>query len=221
MFKKRRRFPGRAFFILLLIVTMVGGYFIVDRNLRPAIVTIAESRANLLVNDIVSEVVQRKVAEERIQYQDLVNIHKDNNGRIVMMQANTVRINQMATDITLEIDKALRKVENEHLKISLGQALGSHFLAHYGPQLSIDILPVGSINVSVTDDFDATGINQTRHRIALDLKTKIKVAIPLYDNNIVVHTVVPLTESIIVGDVPETWVNVPGGLLGGIDALKQ
>lgn len=220
MFKKRRRFSSTAFFILLLIVAVVGVYFIVDKNLRPTIITIAESRANLMVNDIVSEVVQRKVAEEKLQYQDLVNIHKDNSGKIVMMQANTVRINQMATDITLEIDKALRQVENEQLQISLGQALGSHFLAHYGPKLSIGILPVGSINVLIADNFDSSGINQTRHRITLDLKTKIKIAIPLYNNDIDVHTVVPLTESIIVGDVPETWVNVPGGLFGGIDTIK-
>lgn len=220
MFRKRRRFSSTAFFILLLIVAVVGVYYVVDKNLRPTIVTIAESRANLLVNDIVSEVVQRKVAEEKLQYQDLVNIHKDNSGKIVMMQANTVRINQMATDITLEVDKALRQVEYEHLSISLGQALGSHFLAHYGPKLSIGILPVGSINVLITDNFDSSGINQTRHRITLDLKTKIKIAIPLYKSDIDVHTVVPLTESIIVGDVPETWVNVPGGLFGGIDTIK-
>jgi sporulation protein YunB len=221
LFKKRRRFSSTAFFIILLILSVSFVYYLVDRNLRPTIIAIAESRANLMVNDAVSEAVQARVAEENLQYQDLVNIHKDNNGRIVMMQANTVRINKISTDITLEVDRALKQIENEQLNISLGQAIGSHFLADHGPEIKVNILPVGSVNVLVTDNFDSSGINQTRHQIKVDLKTKVKIAIPLYNNDINVHTVVPLTESIIVGDVPETWVSIPGGLLGGIISTQQ
>ncbi|MEG6617070.1 sporulation protein YunB [Peptococcaceae bacterium 1198_IL3148] len=221
MFKKRRRFSSTAFFIIVLIISVSLVYYLVDKNLRPTIIAIAESRANLMVNDAVSQAVQTRVAEEKLQYQDLVNIHKDKDGRIVMMQANTVRINQISTDITLEVDRALKEIENEELNISLGQAIGSHFLANYGPQIKVDVLPVGSVAVLVTDKFDSTGINQTRHQITLDLKTKVKIAIPLYNNDIDVHTIVPLTESVIVGDVPETWVSIPNGLLSGIAPTQQ
>ncbi|MBM7855105.1 sporulation protein YunB [Desulfohalotomaculum tongense] len=215
MFKRRRRISGTTFFIVLLIVSVGLIYWYVDKNLRPSIIAIAESRANLMVNDVVSEAVQQKVAEENVCYEDLINLHKDSSGKIVMMQANTIRINQLATDITLEVDKALRQIEHENIEISLGQTMGSHFLADFGPRINVSILPVGSVNVLVSDKFDSTGINQTRHQITLDLKTRVAIAVPFYQRDINVHTVVPLTESIIVGDVPETWVSIPGGLLGG------
>ncbi|MBO8136521.1 MAG: sporulation protein YunB [Desulfotomaculum sp.] len=215
MFKRRRHISSTAFFIILLIISAAAVYIYVDRNLRPSIIALAESRANLMVNDAVSEAVQRKVAEENVRYEDLINVHKDSSGKIVMMQANTVRINQLATDITLEVDRALRQIEHEDLYISLGQTVGSHFLADYGPRINVNILPVGSVNVLISDNFDSTGFNQTRHQIKLDLKTKVVVAIPFYNDDINVHTVVPLTESIIVGDVPDTLVSIPGGLLGG------
>ncbi|MTI79744.1 MAG: sporulation protein YunB [Firmicutes bacterium] len=214
MFKKKRRLSSTAFFILLLIISASLIYYFVDENLRPSIISIAESRANIMVNDAVSEAVQQKVSEENVSYSDLINIHKDNNGKVVMMQANTVRINQLATDITLEIDKALRQIEHEDINIPLGQTMGSHFLADYGPPINARILPVGSVNVVVSDNFDSTGFNQTRHQIKLDLKTKVVVAVPFYQKDINVHTVVPLTESIIVGDVPDTLVSIPGGILG-------
>ncbi len=214
MFKKRRRISSTAFFIIILLLSVSIIYVIVDRNLRPTVITIAKSQANLLVNDAVSRAVQQKVAEENVRYQDMIEIHKDRSGRIVMMQANTVRINQLATDITIEVDKELRQIEHEELKVSLGQAVGSHILANYGPRINVSILPVGSVNVLVTDKFESSGINQTRHQISLDVKTKLAIAIPFYENTIDIHTIVPLTESVIVGDVPETWVSISDGLLG-------
>lgn len=216
MFKKRRRISGTAFFIIILLLSVSVIYIIVDRNLRPTVITIAKSQANLLVNDAVSRAVQQKVAEENVRYQDMIEIHKDSSGRIVMMQANTVRINQLATDITIEVDKELREIEHEELKVSLGQAVGSHILANYGPRINVSILPVGSVNVLVTDKFDTSGINQTRHQISLDVKTKLAIAIPFYENTIDIHTIVPLTESVIVGEVPETWVSISDGLLGSL-----
>ncbi|WP_031516075.1 sporulation protein YunB [Desulfofalx alkaliphila] len=216
MFKKRRHISSTAFFLFLMFVSILFIYLIVDRNLRPTILGIAEAQAKLIVSEAVSVAVQQKVAEEKVRYQDLVTVHKDANGKIVMMQANTVTINQISTDLTIEVVKALRQIELNELKISLGQALGSHFLANYGPRINVSVLPVGSVKVLVSDSFSAEGINQTRHQIKLDLNTDVKIVIPLYEKDITVHTVVPLTESIIVGDVPETWVSIPGGIIGGI-----
>lgn len=218
MFKRRRHISSTAFFMVLLMVAVVLVYIIVDRNLRPTIIGIAEAQAILKVNEAVSEAVRQKVSEENVIYQDLVTVHKDNNGRIVMMQANTVRINQISTDITLEVVKSLRQIEHEEMRISLGQAVGSHFLANYGPRITVSVMPVGSVKVLVSDNFDSVGINQTRHQIKLDLNTDVKIVVPLYEKDINVHTIVPLTESIIVGDVPDTWVSIPGGILGGIGA---
>lgn len=215
MFKKRRRISGTAFFIIVLLLSVLLIYIVVDRNLRPTVIAIAKSQANLLVNDAVSRSVQQKIAEKNVRYQDMIEIHKDSAGRIVMMQANTVGINQLATDITMEVDRQLRLLEQEELKVSLGQAMGSHILANYGPRINVSILPVGSVNVLVTDKFESTGINQIRHQISLDIKTKVRIAIPFYENDIDIHTIVPLTESVIVGDVPDTWVSIPNGLLGG------
>ncbi len=215
MFKKRRRISGTAFFIIVLLLSVLLIYIVVDRNLRPTVIAIAKSQANLLVNDAVSRSVQQKIAEKNVRYQDMIEIHKDSAGRIVMMQANTMGINQLATDITMEVDRQLRLLEQEELKVSLGQAMGSHILANYGPRINVSILPVGSVNVLVTDKFESTGINQIRHQISLDIKTKVRIAIPFYENDIDIHTIVPLTESVIVGDVPDTWVSIPNGLLGG------
>ncbi|MCD5407401.1 MAG: sporulation protein YunB [Desulfotomaculum sp.] len=185
-----------------------------DRNLQPTIMAMAEARAIFKINEAVSGAVKRQLAEENLHYQNLVGIHKDNNGRVVMMQANTVQINQVAADITLAVNETLEQIKDQKLNISLGQAVGSHFLANYGPDVNVSILPVGSVKVLVADEFDAVGINQVRHRLALDINTKIKVAVPFYTNNVTVHTVIPLTENIIVGEVPETWVSIPGGLFG-------
>ncbi len=77
-----------------------------------------------------------------------------------------------------------------------------------GPDIRVRMTPVGSVSVDFTDEFHAAGINQTRHKIYLLLKTQVKIVVPLGSEVINVSTRVPISESIIVGDVPQTYVNV-------------
>ena len=122
------------------------------------------------------------------------------------MQANTVKINKIASDTTLAVQKKLQELGNERFNIPFGQALGSKLLASYGPLIRVVIVPIGTVRISVADDFEEAGINQTKHRLLLDVKTKVKVVVPLASSEAVVETQVPITETVIVGEVPQTYV---------------
>jgi len=130
------------------------------------------------------------------------------------MQANTVKINQMAADITLNVQKKLKELDAKKVSIPMGQLFGSYLFADWGPHLQIVIHPIGTINVNVVDRFEQAGINQTRHKIYFSFDTTVKVVIPLHSGEVKVATMVPVAENIVVGDVPETVINFPGDLLG-------
>ena len=63
--------------------------------------------------------------------------------------------------------------------------------------------------VDYATEFESTGINQTRHRIYIIVTTDIKLIVPLVSEEIRVTTNIPIAETIIIGDVPEQFVNVP------------
>lgn len=211
----RRRRPFRFLLIWLLIFLFAACIFWVDRSMRTAILKIAEVEVVQLATQAIYESVQKEIWDRNLQYQDFVQIHKDNQGRVVFMQANTVKVTRLAAEITLAAQRSLQRLKGQTLSLPLGILTGTQLLANKGPRIKVTIAPMGTVQVNVRDKFEPAGINQTRHRIWLDFDTRVRIVIPTMAAQAEIPTQVPLAESIIVGEVPGTFVNISGGLFAG------
>lgn len=213
MFKRRRLYRRwLALIIALVLVYLV--YLFFDLRVRPTLFSVAEVHVTRMAVETINKTVQQEVSRSNIGYQDFITVHRDYNGRVALMQANTVRINKLAADITLDVQQRLRSLERERVSVPFGQIMGSRIFADMGPRVEVRIYPMGVVNVDVLDRFEQAGINQTRHKIYLDFTTMVRVVVPLHSGEVEVATKVPVAESIIVGDVPEAVINLPGGILG-------
>ena len=200
-------------FILIFIVSVfIGSFIYVDNNLRPTITVLAETKAMELANKSINKAVG-DIVKDRINYSDLIYTKLDSQGKISMIQSNTVLMNKVASDVALEIQNELKQVKTTTSYIPIGTALKSPILAKYGPQLKVSIQPIGTVSVDFKTSFESAGINQTRHTIYLEVKTQVKVVIPLTTSTKEVKAQIPICETIIVGDVPESYVNVPKELV--------
>ena len=200
-------------FILIFIVSVfIGSFIYVDNNLRPTITVLAETKAMELANRSINKAVG-DIVKDKINYSDLIYTKLDSQGKISMIQSNTVLMNQVASDVALEIQNELKQVKTTTSYIPIGTALKSPILARYGPQLKVSIQPIGTVSVDFKTSFESAGINQTRHTIYLEVKTQVKVVIPLTTSTKEVKAQIPICETIIVGDVPESYVNVPKELV--------
>lgn len=200
-------------FILIFIVSVfIGSFIYVDNNLRPTITVLAETKAMELANKSINKAVG-DIVKDKINYSDLIYTKLDSQGKISMIQSNSVLMNQVASDVALEIQNELKQVKTTTSYIPIGTALKSPILAKYGPQLKVSIQPIGTVSVDFKTSFESAGINQTRHTIYLEVKTQVKVVIPLTTSTKEVKAQIPICETIIVGDVPESYVNVPKELV--------
>ena len=198
-----------ATFIMIFIMSiLIGSFIYVDNSLRPTITVLAETKALELANRSINKAVGDKV-KEKINYSDLVYTKLDSQGKISMIQSKTIMMNQIASDVALEIQNELKQVKTTTSYIPIGTALNSPILARYGPQLKVSIEPIGTVSVDFKTSFESAGINQTRHTIYLEAKTQVKVVIPLTTSTKEVKVKIPICETIIVGEVPESYVNVP------------
>lgn len=203
------RINWSAVLALLFIISLILSFLYVDFRLKASILEIAKSRAQVAQSERISQIVNEQVVAQ-FDYQDIVEIHKDNQGRIVLIQPNTVILNKMMSSTVREVSASLRNMEEQSLQIPLGEVTGSKVLAGYGPRMKVRIIPVGQVHVSVLNKFDQAGINQTRHLIYFNIENTMKVAVPFMDEEIKVSAVVPLAETIIVGTVPDTYVGWSG-----------
>ncbi|AEF94082.1 sporulation protein YunB [Desulfotomaculum nigrificans CO-1-SRB] len=213
MFRKKKHVPKKVI-LLLIILGLMGIFVFFDRVLQPTLFSLAKVQAIHMATEILNQTVYDKLSDKQIKYQDLVQIHKDASGKIVLMQADAVKINQLSTEMTLKVQQSLRNLNDEHIGIPLGQLLGIHLLAALGPEFTVHMIPVGTVRVDIIDKFEGAGINQTRHLIWLDLSSEFRIAVPLYNEAFKVNTKVPLAEYIIVGDVPPALVTLQGGVIG-------
>jgi sporulation protein YunB len=197
-----------AFIIIMLII--------IEHNLKPTISQIAEAKARQIATEAVNNAIKSKIVDS-VNYDDLISVQKDSQGQIVLMQPNIVRINQLASDTTLSINSALKDLEKEKFHIPLGQVLGSQLMANYGPRIHVSIYPIGTVRTTVFDKFEEAGINQTRHRLYLAVQSQVRVVVPLVTSQIEVDTRVPVTDTIIVGQVPNTYVRLDSKLFDHSD----
>jgi sporulation protein YunB len=212
--RRRRRIrsnsPGSwiSFFVLVaLSFILVQGFFLAEKQFRPAIIAVALIKADGLATDAINYAILDKIAS-RIDYQDLISIEKDDQGRIVMAQINSMVINRIMAETTLATREALLSLEDRAFLIPVGEITDSYILATYGPKIPVRLIPLGRVNTELYDSFESAGINQTRHKIYLRVHTEVQIIIPFIRESVEVVTTIPVADTIYIGEVPDTVINL-------------
>ena len=200
-----RRSWGRAaaFFALLLLA----GVIALEQNLSQTMLDMAFAEAYSMAVETLNRAV-KLVTENGVEYGELMNAHRDADGRVTMLRADTMRMNELAAETALRAEEELNNTENQFVNIPLGAALGIRSLSGFGPRMSMQILPIGAVHASFDTEFESAGINQTRHRIFLTLRATVSLIIPTGSQLVEVESTMPIAESIIVGLVPDSFVDV-------------
>ncbi|MDR0897587.1 MAG: sporulation protein YunB [Oscillospiraceae bacterium] len=214
-YRKKRKLGWRIAVVLFIPLAL---FIWADVNLRPVILTMAEARARVMAVQAMNNAVFQ-VMRNGGTYSDLMEIVVDNEGRVTMLKANTARMNELATQAAMAVQTNLDNIASQGIGIPLGAALGSKLLAGSGPSVQVQVVPVGAVSTEFVSEFTSAGINQTRHRIFLQMNTTVEMVIPTGTQAAAVSAHVPVAESIIVGNVPQSFVDVgeDTGLLDTID----
>ncbi|AIF51435.1 sporulation protein YunB [Pelosinus sp. UFO1] len=218
---KRRRISSSILLAIVVCIIFVTGFWMVEAHLKPTLLVIAETKATFIATQSINQVINDRVNLD-INPQTLMNVTLDSRGRVVLIQPNTMEFNRIAADTTIKVQDILKGIGEEKIEIPMGQILGSQLLASIGPNITVTVIPIGTVQVKVIDKFEQAGINQTRHMIYLIATTQIRIVVPLVSKSISVDTQMPIAEYVVVGDVPSTYVQFPFPLPNNIaEELKQ
>ena len=199
---RRRRFLRRALLLSLLLLAL---FLLIDRNFRPLVFSLAEARSAAMASQVLSGALAEAI-EDGVTYEDLMNVKMDQSGQVALLSANTMAMNRLATRAG---DAALRRLNNmssERVTVPLGAVLGTTLFSGSGPGVPVSIVPIGSIFTDFATEFEACGINQTRHKVYLQVTANIRIVIPTGAKTTKVSANMLVAESIIVGRVPEGFV---------------
>lgn len=157
----------------------------------------------LCINDTIS----RKLAAEDYDYDYFVTIDRDESGAVTAVKANMSRVNALSSELLSDIVEAADKGQLS-LAIPLGNILGSSLLLGKGPNIPVDITLLTSSRVDFKNELSAAGINQTKHEMKLDVVVDIDVVLPWRTVSTQVVTEILIAETVIVGEVPQTYLDM-------------
>lgn len=164
----------------------------------------AKSIATIITNQEATNVMQQ------YSYDDLFSIEKDDQGNIMMIKSNIFPINEIISSIPIKIQESINKEERNNIKIALGTFTGMKILAGRGPNVSVRISSIGNVETDLKSEFYSQGINQTLHRVYLQIKCEITILTPFNNIQEQVTNQVLIAENVIVGNIPSSYYNLEG-----------
>ena len=190
--------------ILMLVLSFVVCATYFRNNIVPIVIESSEAQVRAIGTNAVN-LAATTVLQENITYDELFTIVKNENGEIEMIQANSPRINSIARQIANLAQANLDDLGVQTLDIALGTFTGLALLTGFGPNVSIKIMPIGTANCDFVSTFISAGINQTIHRIYIDVYADINVITTIADPTISVKAEVLVCENVIIGKIPDTY----------------
>ena len=166
--------------------------------------TAASSKGVRIINEEVNKVMRN------YSYDNLISVEKDQNGKIAFIKADSICINDIVTKIVSNIQKQFDGIPRISVFINMGSVSGISALKNFEPKFEVELDSAGIINATIRTDFQSIGINQTHHKIYLDIDARVGILTPLDTFGKDVSTEVLLTEAVIVGEVPESYYNLSG-----------
>lgn len=209
--KKVKNDKGIKYLSISIICSVIIGFnillYVFDKNVMPRAMDLGTAEMKAKAEYIINENIQ-KIFNDEVSYKDIVDIEKDKEGNILMIRADTAKMNILASKVSLNSQKDLKEFGTIGIDIPLGYVLNNNLVARYGPKVDINMAPIGDIKTSYESQFESAGINQTRHRIYLIVETRIKVNTALQSKEADIVSEIPIVENIIVGKVPTTSINI-------------
>lgn len=200
---RRRRGPWLPRLAALGLVLMVGSY-LVDLAATPLLHAVAVHEGRRVAAAALNRALLERL-DFGMRYGDLIEVRLDKEGRVAMLQPNTLLINRLAAMAGVAIQAEFDQIVEQRFDVPLLQVLGSRLFANRGPRIPVRFRPLTTVLVTVTQNFTAAGINQTRHVIQLEATATVQIAMPLLTETETLHGSVPLSEAVIVGPVPGTY----------------
>lgn len=205
----------RLFRKLLLAIALLGivsallfGYF--RHRYHSVIRELSQTQVKNTTSDLINDAIARQIAEGNIRYDRIVYFEKDLNGRITALKTNMTEVNRLKTDILNIINDDILALDTSDIGIHLGSLFLPEFFSGRGPAFPVHILSIRNSEATFSSNFSQAGINQTLHQIVMSVSVDVAVLTLGKTDQFTVISEVVIAETIIVGDVPDTFFQTGG-----------
>lgn len=205
----------RKFCRIAIIVTVVALIALIYFRVKyhETIRSLAETQIKNTTSDLINDAIDAQIDKGNIQYDRIVYFEKDLDGKITALKTNMSEVNRLKTSILNIINDEILAMDTTDMGIPLGSLIFPELLAGKGPQIPIRIMSISNSDASFESYFTHAGINQTLQKITMTVCVDVSILVLGRTECFTVTSEVVVAETIIVGQVPDTFFQT-GGLYG-------
>lgn len=201
------KYPKLILVIIVIFLVFNSILYVFEKNILPTALLISEERLKKEATEIINETAL-DIYSNDFDYSKIIIIDKDNDGNITLLRADTVKLNYLSSKLVLSMNKKIDELEELGIKIPLGYMTKNLIFYNLGPKINVKMNQVGNITSDYESIFESAGINQTRHKIYLNVHMKMRVIVPFNSKEVEITSQIPIAETIIVGKIPNTAIDL-------------
>lgn len=200
--RHKRRSKLGLFLPLVLILVAAISWFLGDLATQMA-VSDATDIVTKTVNDSINEVIGKGV----YGFDYFITLEKDGEGNVTAISSDMAHINTLSTEI---LNSVIESTDNGIIKINIpaGNLSGLNLLLNKGPDIQVDIIMLTSSRVDFRNEMVSCGINQAKYQLVLEVTVDIDILVPWGTESATTVTEVIVADTVIVGKVPNTYLNM-------------
>ena len=206
----RKGFQRLLRFIILVFLLSVLLFLFFRSRYHETIRSLAETQVRNSTSDLINDAIDRQIETGNVQYDRIVYFEKDLNGRITALKTNMSEVNRLKTDILNIINDDILALDTSDIGIPLGSLFLSEFFSGRGPAIPVHIISIRNSEASFSSAFSEAGINQTLQQLTMDISVDVAILVLGKTENFTVSSQVVVAETIIVGQVPDTFFQTGG-----------
>lgn len=197
-------------FLCLLVVISVVLFALFRIRYRDVIRTLSQTQVRNSTSDLINQAIDRQIETGNILYERIVYFEKDLDGRITALKTNMSEVNRLKTDILSIINDEILALDTSDIGIPLGSLILPEFLSGRGPTIPVRILSIRNSDATFQSKFTEAGINQTLQQLTMDISVDVAILVLGSTDIFTVTSQVVVAETIIVGQVPDTFFQTGG-----------
>lgn len=196
--------------VLMVLALAVWAFLGLRSRLWPVVRSLARTQVTNTASDLINDAILEQIMEGQIQYDRIVYFEKDLNGRITALKTNMAEVNRLKTETLNIINDEILAEDTQNLGVAVGSLILPEFFSGRGPSIPVRILSIRNSDANFQSEFTEAGINQTLQKLRMDVIMDVTVLVLGQTETITVSSQMVVAETIIVGDVPATYLQTGG-----------
>ena len=196
--------------VMIVFLVLAVAFVVLRGKYRDVVRELAQTQVKNSTSDLTNDAIAKQIANGNIAYDRLVFFEKDLEGRITALKTNMSEVNRLKTDILNIINDEILALDASSIGIPIGSLFLPELLSGKGPAIPVHILSIRNSDAAFVSHFEQAGINQTLHKLTMLVSIDVSVLALAETTSFTMESEVVVAETVIVGDVPQTFLQTGG-----------